>query len=861
MDRQGQIMQQIYNQINDMIGAGNQLFCMQFPAQPLNYRQYQYDTSDRNSVMTKPYSVQEAEFRLSNELFDISPITAGPTGEKLSVVYNTIINNFIPHLDHLAPFFRERAGLGRFLLEDSGEKHANGQPMSRIELFNKLYKLYLEKKNKWNEEKTKTLKEYEEKNDLDGYAKWLSSYGFVRQEELNNLYNDAVVRGHLHEVFTILGYLNASSIAEELELGKQKMRNSARSSLDESMTVYPVQFQPNNWFKALTPNLNPQDLTMAQDSIRDHFVAKQRELSRAKTELQQMELLSVNPEEISRIEQNIASKKQELNKAESKLIEKYGEGVVSFAKIYFNATKSKQGQPQKVDAATAEKLGAIDVSLDYIKPLQEAVEGISATYINQQNINDAISNLTELRAKKAQLESSDWKFNKVSLEQRIQELQTEVSDLGDLLANVHQANNATPNNEDKNIKLLFNKVENQGDETIFEMKSGKEITGGKVKLELGETETSDIEFGTMDNFAEKIQNAIANVSTSYKQTKVENEDLKKGNWKITIPGKHSELNIKTKESTLVSKGSPNTEQKVTQSEPSILSAPMTEADAEVSGMFTDILLKIANSQAQNETSNQTAASSSKWGFSAWFGSAGGQSSSSSANSAQLSSLFNQEMEIGFRVAKVSFDRGGWFNPHIFKMSHAFCRLAEMLVSPGLSIENIKGKNQTELKALTEYGPEGKKDKYIMPAFPVAMVIAKDITIKVKTTEETSKSAKSVVEKASSTGGGFLCFSASSASSSKNSSESTFHGEVSGYYYIRIPGPQIIGYFLQLVPQDNSVTYKPTKTDKGDSPVIQALELYNNAREVQQLAHPDVPKLQQSMRGSEPIVNNHQQSGI
>ncbi len=107
MDRQQGIMQLIYNKINDTIGAGSQLFCMQFPAQPLNYRMYQYDTSDRNSVMTKPYTVQEAEFRLSEELFDISPITAGSNGEKLSVVYDTLINNLIPRLEHLAPFIKD----------------------------------------------------------------------------------------------------------------------------------------------------------------------------------------------------------------------------------------------------------------------------------------------------------------------------------------------------------------------------------------------------------------------------------------------------------------------------------------------------------------------------------------------------------------------------------------------------------------------------------------------------------------------------------------------------------------------------------------------------------------------------------
>ena len=108
-DRQGTIMNLIYQKVNEMLGGGSQLFCMQFPAQPLNYRQYEYDTSGSNSILTRPYSVAEAEFRLSDELFDVSPITQGANGEKLSVVYDTLLNNYLPKLQHLVPFIRDRA--------------------------------------------------------------------------------------------------------------------------------------------------------------------------------------------------------------------------------------------------------------------------------------------------------------------------------------------------------------------------------------------------------------------------------------------------------------------------------------------------------------------------------------------------------------------------------------------------------------------------------------------------------------------------------------------------------------------------------------------------------------------------------
>jgi len=819
VDRETGIMQLIYNKINDMIGAGNQLFNMQFPAQPLNYRMYQYDTSDRNSVLTRPYTVAEQEFRLSDQLFDVSPITSGSNGEKLSVVYDTLINNFIPKIDYLVPFIKDRAGLGTFLLEDSGAKDAQGQPLSRIELCKKLYLNYLEEKNKWNEEKNKKFDELKtQENGLDEYAKWQSSYAMVRQEELNNLYNDVVVRGLLHEVLTILGYLNASSIAEQLEISKQKMRHSSRISLDESMTVYPVQFQPNNWFKALSPNLNPEDLTMAKESIRDQFIAKQRELGRAKTELQQMELLSANPDEIARLEASVEASKRDVNQAETALLNQYGEGVVGIAKIYFNVM-NKKGEVKEVIPAKAKKLGATDDSQTYIKALDQAVKGIAATYGKQQALTAAISNLTDLKAKKAELASRDWKFNKVNLEQRVKELQTEVAYYSDLLAGVFkEAAKATRIELDRKSYI---------DTTlVYEIGIAPTVTGGSFKLKIGSAQTGAIKVsltgGDIDYAALKTA-----METQITGATISEVSGSLGYWTLSIPSMDTEKNIVAIEDAL--------EPIINVKEPAILSTPPTEEEAEISGMFQDILLKISDSKAESEQSLTTQANSSSWGVSGWFASASGQSSSSSAKATQRSSFFNQEIEIGFRVAKVSFDRGGWFNPQLFKMSHAFSRLADLRVAPGITVDDVKSKSQTELKVLTEYDElnsngqsDGKKNKYILPAFPVAMAIAKDITIKVKMTESNSEAAKSLIENSSSASGGFLCFSASSASSSKNSSESTFHGSHGEYYYIRIPGPQVIGYFLQFVPQDNSVPYIPLTTASGSSPVLDAFHLFDNA---------------------------------
>ena len=513
-------------------------------------------------------------------------------------MYDTLINNYIPRIDYLVPFIKDRAGLSTFLIEDSGEQDGNGKPLTRIELCEKLYKEYLEAKNAWNEEKNKKFDDLKTKdNGLDEYAKWQSSFALVRQEELNNLYNDVVVRGLLHEVLTILGYLNASSIAEQLEISKQKMRHSARVSLDESMTVYPVQFQPNNWFKALSPNLNPEDLTMAKDSIRDLYGAKQRELRRAKTELQQMELMTADPAAISQLEASIDAISKDLNQKEADLINSYGEGVVSIAKIYFNVM-NVNGEIGSVVARKALQLGALDDSIVYMENLDKAVQEIKDTYQTQQTLNTAVSNLTDLKAKKAQLESRDWQFNKVNLQHRVNELQSDVDYYGGLVAGVFRE-------AAKTSRIELERQYFADGELRYVLGTSPTTTGGSFKLKIGSMETDPINVSGLN--AANIQAALqavvikANATTLSLESAFDDNTDKPtvtdlagstGYYEIKIKKLTKELNIAADETVL--------EPIIQVKEPAVLPTPQTEEEAEISSMFQDVLLKVTKASRRNK---------------------------------------------------------------------------------------------------------------------------------------------------------------------------------------------------------------------------------------------------------------------
>jgi hypothetical protein len=90
-----------------------------------------------------------------------------------------------------------------------------------------------------------------------------------------------------------------------------------------------------------------------------------------------------------------------------------------------------------------------------------------------------------------------------------------------------------------------------------------------------------------------------------------------------------------------------------------------------------------------------------------------------------------------------------------------------------------------------------------PAYPVALLLVKDVTIKltmkVAATEQLSQASSSN----STQGGGFLCFSVSKTQSSSSNTQSSGSYAMAGDYVFRIASPQVAGAWLQIVPPDQS----------------------------------------------------------
>jgi hypothetical protein len=768
-EKKSNMMTLMYSKIVEAIGGldDSKIFTMLMPGQGLNPKKYAYDVSKHTSVLTRPYTVAEAEFRLSDNLFNPAPITSSSNGTKLSTVYELLINNYAPNVEAIAPFIRDRAGLSKFLRAPSEEKDENGNPISRMELAKKLTLEYLEKKAEWKTEQNTKYDEYKAKDDLEGYSRWMTNIGSVRQEEINSYYNDMVVRGKVHEIMTILGYLNASSQAEDLEKTKQRMRHSKRLSLDESMSVYPVHFVPNNWFKALEPNLNPEDLTNSQDALRMQLLQKRKELSACNARLRELDTLSVSDEELAQIEEDEKEAKKEIAQAESELVSKYGGALVQAVKSYLSFTrdggilsqlgsikplnKLKDKIGLAVTPSVLKDVGLIDDDTPWEAAEVRAItDSMLDTYNAHKKVLEKAEQYTNIKRQRVSAESKNWKLEKLQKEARIGELKFEIEYLEKLSTGAYA-------NKTK-LEQLETEIKGKTKEPIITDLTDKLGVTDEYVREFAESDTTVKPLNNKDRLASDL--AISDLSV---------DDLKK-----LVTFKIKDLKANGQGGNL----------------------PLSDDDAEAAGLFQEIVITSEEAQQASTAKSQSSASSSSWNVSGWFFNAGGSRSSASAASSSEASMMSKKVTIGFRVAQVSFDRGGWFNPQMFKMSKAFYKLDKNIVA-------ISGTPKKKIIDEQQSVP----DSDLLPAFPTSMIVAKDIVIKVDCNESESSTMKSSLERSSSFAASCFGFSYNNSSSNKSMAESAFSSSSGKGLTIRIPGPQVLGYYQQLVGKDESEEYE------------------------------------------------------
>lgn len=726
MISEGQMTAMLYDQIMGVFGEGTQLFTMEMPGRVLNQLDYAYPIKDYNSsTLTKPYAVAENEFRLSDNMMDIAPIVQGPNGNRLSNTFESVIGNYTPDISNIKDFITDKMELRLFLMEEiTDEIDGVEVTCSRIEFCQRMYMRYLKQKYEWDQEKIEQHMKASDSGDLDGYAKWLATASWTKDQALENLFQEAVIRGFYHEVLTVLGFLDVQSPAERLAKAKANRRSSVRRSLDASMEVLPVQFQPSNWFRSLSPNFSPKDLTLDSQYLTEQYQAKQKILSSLESELRILLLNQVDSAELEKMETELKTLKKRLDEEEAACFKEYSQELVEAMKLIFEVIS--KGDIAGLVAGKKEGLLGI-------------IAGLDGNFLAALGLNAELAN-----------------------------------ELGEMLFVFYE----------KNLKYF---------ETYKELMD--------AELQHAKAKTSDYS-DQIEILKERISilsKEVAQLQVIVASGAVEKEDYAGD---TLLPG-----NIYNEDSEFMDIvfGRSQVESKIRENSDSIYSSVSTAV-----GWF------FSNLRAQGEY----ALSETKF----------------------MKSFLSSDFTIGMRATKVTVDRGGWFDEGILDMTPSYRRLkASLCGGAGLTAKGIlnayksdSGMTDGKFNVMGQLvaAPEG--GTYALAAIPMSFLVVKDIVLRAKMSNVDSQDYENFKKAAFSSSASFMGFRLSGGGAKESFCGLHELSESQAQFIMRIPGPQILGWFQELPVKDKSGTYESLSKSEYFEGIIDSLKTYGaKLRELEQ----------------------------
>ena len=218
--------------------------------------------------------------------------------------------------------------------------------------------------------------------------------------------------------------------------------------------------------------------------------------------------------------------------------------------------------------------------------------------------------------------------------------------------------------------------------------------------------------------------------------------------------------------------------------------------------FSQCLITHQMNSTSSEASSFTSSTreTSKKGF--WIFKKSSTTSSSYSRFSSFCESDETTISIGMNVAKIAIERE-WFNPGLFVLTKNMYSL-----SNGVKISEGEASLNDQAKAADN----------ILPCYPTALVIARDVTIKITNSSSEGQSFASTYSSETSSSSSFFVFHSGDGTkteSTYNTSSSRFDGNT---LTMKFATPQVIGVYLHAIAEDKSTSY-PTNLDNEDLSTI------------------------------------------
>lgn len=205
---------------------------------------------DMKFAIVPPHTM-EKWFDLADVIPSANPLNGQDTGRSLATIYRSIltkttIKNLKEQGEAVQSLYNQAIG---FLNEVMPHPENLGTNTTRLALYNEYKELYNDRRLEMEDQiemKRKNL-QY-----LD-YELWFQRHYPSLLAKVESAYIRWLIFGQKELCDIYITYLDTGASAKVLEEARVIMRSAGVTALDRTRTIYPVSFEPSDWYKFLLP--------------------------------------------------------------------------------------------------------------------------------------------------------------------------------------------------------------------------------------------------------------------------------------------------------------------------------------------------------------------------------------------------------------------------------------------------------------------------------------------------------------------------------------------------------------------------------------------------------------------------------
>ena len=255
----------VYNEINSKIGGNNieQFLCLLIPGIILNKEDYEF------SGIKGPV-IEANESRLANKMFDPCQMTNTDNGRTLPYQYKMALDMLTPKLNRKLALQKNK--LRKLLMSKFPYDFGEGEEAqyTLLEVYSKLYDEYMDELYSWKMKlsavKAELREEHPDDEDFENvYLKWYEDNAGDYLDKINEKKSKLLSVFSPNDMKILEGVLDSGSGAE-LQEARQNIYN-LRKITPNGGYVYPVSFEPPNWFEMIGTSFTPAEIMDSPEKI------------------------------------------------------------------------------------------------------------------------------------------------------------------------------------------------------------------------------------------------------------------------------------------------------------------------------------------------------------------------------------------------------------------------------------------------------------------------------------------------------------------------------------------------------------------------------------------------------------------